>query len=487
MNVPRSLLIKNGMVVTAEGEKSSDILIRDHVIETICPSGHLTIQNATIDETIDASGVLIFPGLIDCHVHFREPGLEHKETMATGMAAALAGGVTTVCDMPNTIPPTVTVAALADKIRRANGINSAEGGPGSRRFKSPATHGAVSEFIPVDVCFFFGATEPQHLIAFREIWLGEDVNLHQLRARCCGLKLYLDHSTGDQKAPQGVIEEAFKLCADLGIVVVCHCEDAEMNRVKSEKLKVKNDVAVHSLMRPPESEARSVEYALGLAKKYGTHFHVAHLSTKQGINLVRAAKQSGVNVTCEVAPHHLFLTIDDYASLGTLAKMNPPLRTPEHQQALWEGIEDGTVDCISTDHAPHTLSEKQTENPLDAPSGVSGVETMVPLLMSVAAGNWPHPLESEKRKMKSDRKNSSLFSFNFSLFTSHIVRLCFENPNRIFGLGKQGIKEGAPADLILVDPKTEWTIRGKELHSKCGWSPYDGWKVSGKILRSIQH
>ena len=432
MPISHSVLIKNGTIVGADNQKKIDILIEDGMISALGSD----LAEAKKTEVIDADNLLIFPGLIDCHVHFREPGLEHKETMATGAAAALAGGVTTVCEMPNTIPPTVTVAALADKVRRAS---------------APTC----------DIRFFFGATEPIHLQTLRELWTGTSEELQRLKKNCCGLKLYLDDSTGDQKAPHGVIEEAFKLCAELKIVVVCHCEDHETNQMESGKRKVESDPAVHSLRRPPESEVKSIEYALSLAKKYGTHLHVAHLSTKDGLDLIRAAKKTGVNVTCEVAPHHLFLTVDDYKTLGTLAKMNPPLRTREHQEALWAGIADGTVDCVSTDHAPHTLDEKHSDDPMKAPSGVPGVETMLPLLLTAA----------------NDGK----------LRQSDIVRLCFENPNHIFNLGKQEIAQGAPADLILVDPKKEWVIKGKELHSKCGWSPFENWKMTGKVISHCPH
>lgn len=406
-----SILIKNGTIVEANEEKKCDVLIENGVITKV----GLGIESETA-EVIDATGLLIFPGLIDCHVHFREPGLTQKETMATGAAAAVAGGVTTVCEMPNTNPPTVSITALDEKIKIAKRISNC------------------------DLRFFFGATDISHLEILRILWTNPD--FVGLRDRCCGLKLYLDHSTGDQKAPKGVIDEAFKLCAELKIIVVCHCEDPEMNRADPT--------------RPPESEEKSIKEALALAKKYGTHLHVAHLSTKNGLDLIRAAKKSGITVTCEVAPHHLFLTVDDYASLGTLAKMNPPLRTREHQEALWAGIADGTVDCISTDHAPHTLDEKNCDDPLKAPSGVPGVETMIPLLLTAV---------HEKKLSYTD-----------------VHRLCFTNPNRIFGLEKQGIVAGLPADLVLVDPTAEWTIHAKDLHSKCGWTPYEGWRVYGKIV-----
>lgn len=390
------------------------------------------------------TSLITLPGLIDCHVHFREPGLEHKETMKTGSAAARAGGVLTVCEMPNTNPPTVTIAALVDKVRRASLIKDC------------------------DIRFFFGATEPQHLLAFRKIWLAGDAHMKELKARCCGLKLYFDHSTGNQGASDTLLDDAFKLCGELGAQVVGHCEDAEMNQ--EERLKIKsNEMEAHSLMRPPESEEKAVAHAISLAKKHGTKFHVAHLSTAGGRSLVRKAKSGGLPITCEVAPHHLLLTVDDYEHLGSYGKMNPPLRTREHLEALWAGIADGTVDCISTDHAPHTREEKDVTlssskgDLLKIPSGVPGVETMLPLLLTVVNGGWPNP-HSEKPK-------------DARLQMSDIRKLCFENPNRIFNLGKS-----EKGESVTIDMDAKWTIKGGELHSKCGWTPYENWEVTGKVV-----
>ena len=396
------------------------------------------------------SNLITLPGLIDCHVHFREPGLTHKADMVSESAAAAAGGVTTVCEMPNTVPATVTVEALMDKVRRAKNIR-------------------ISEFRiqNIDMRFFLGATEKNHLLALRDIWRGSSPALQQLKKRCCGLKVFFDHSTGNQGADQETITEAFRMCGEMGIPLVAHCEDAEINSVTGYGLRVtSDDVSIHSKMRPPESEVAAIKRAIDLAREYGTQFHVAHLSTTGGLQLVREAKKEGLPVTCEVTPHHLFLTVEDYETLGTLGKMNPPLRSKEDQAALWGGIADGTVDCVSTDHAPHTLDEKKSGDPLKAPSGVPGVETMVPLLLTVAAGKWPHP-----------NPNAKSIKEKAKIQISDIVRLCFENPNRIFQLGRTKTDR-----TITVDLDQEWVIHGKELHSKCGWTPFEGWKVCGAIL-----
>ena len=383
---------------------------------------------------------ITLPALIDAHVHFREPGLTHKATMASESRAAFAGGVHTVCEMPNTIPPTVTIAALADKVRRADEIES------------------------VDLRFFFGATQAAHIVTLKELFTGSAADLVRLRQRCCGVKLYLDHSTGDQGIDASLLDEAFAAVAELGIVAVCHCEDPATNAAAAaQEVHPGADVAVHALARPPSSEDIAVARAIALAHTHGARLHIAHLSTKEALDRVRAAKADGLPVTCEVAPHHLFLTVDDFAHLGTLAKMNPPLRTREHQEALWEGVADGTVDCIATDHAPHTLAEKRAGEPLKAPSGVPGVETMLPLLLTVAADAWPHP--------SSRRPTTARLTYE------DIERLCFMSPNTIFRLGKDPL-----ADRLTIDVTIPWVIHAAALSGACGWTPYDGWQMIGKVV-----
>lgn len=363
--------------------------------------------------------ITTLPGLIDCHVHFREPGLEHKATMQTEALAARFGGVMTVCEMPNTNPPTVTIHALRDKVERAQRVKDS------------------------DIRFFFGITDVGHLKELETLWTDD---IHQgTRERCPGVKLYFDHSTGDQKVDAEITKDVFRLCAELHIPLVAHCEDAEINE--------------RDPRRPPQSEERSVAHAIEHAKKFRNRLHIAHLSTAQGLHLIRQAKQDGIRVTCEVAPHHLFLSTEDEEGLGPFGRMNPPLRTRDHQEALWEGIRDQTIDCVATDHAPHTVEEKKSDHP---PSGVPGVETMLPLLLTVASGYWP---------------NLTLHTTHYKLQTSDIERLCFDNPNNIFRLQKSKDEW-----KVTVDMDEEWIIRGKDLHSKCGWTPYEGWRVMGKVV-----
>ncbi len=425
-------LIRGGSIVTGKGTVRSDVLIDvTGKIEDIKPE----IKDHKGVDIIEADGLFLFPMLIDCHVHFREPGLEHKATMETESASAIAGGVGCVCEMPNTIPPTVTVAALADKVRRAEKIVNG-----------------------CELNFYFGVTEALHLVALKDLWTGTSIELRRLKKHCSGVKLFLDHSTGNQKIDSSIVQEVFQTCADLKIPLIAHCEDPDMN-AEALKNNPGTDIALHSKHRPPESEAKAIQYAIGVAKKTGAALQVAHLSTKQGIELVRQAKKAKLPITCEVTPHHLMFSTDDYKTLGARGKMNPPLRSPEHRDALWAGIKDGTVDCVSTDHAPHTVEEKSNPNPLSAPSGVPGVETMLPLLLHAAA----------KKQIE----------------YADILRLCFTNPNRIFNLGQTGIEKGSPARIVLIDPNAEVVISAENLHSKCGWTPFEGVKFKGKIIQTI--
>jgi len=439
----KKTLVRGGSIVTSSGKSESDILISvTGEIEELRPK--ISVPKNT--EIIEAAGLLIYPPLIDCHVHFREPGLEYKATMETEARAAISGGIGTVLDMPNTIPPTTTVAAFADKVRRASKVENCI------------------------IKFFFGVTEPAHLAELRKLWTGDSLELKKLKQHCCGVKLYLDHSTGNQRISGGIVEEVFATCSELEIPLVVHCEDPEINAA-TRKSVTRTDVSAHALLRPPESEERAIEQALVLATKHSAALHIAHLSTKAGAQLVRAAKADGLKVTCEVTPHHLFFTTDDYSTLGTLVKVNPSIGTLEHRNALWQALLDGTIDCVASDHAPHTLEEKKVFPPLSAPSGMPGVELLVPLLLSAAAGKWPHPTSAPPA--------------DFGLEYSDILRLCFLNPNRIFGLNAAEIRKAGPARLVLLDPRADWVVTPVSLHGKCGWTPYESWNLTGKIIQTL--
>jgi dihydroorotase len=334
-------------------------------------------------------GKFWIPGLIDCHVHFRDPGAPEKEDWASGSAAALAGGVTTVLDMPNTNPATITVEALEAKRAIAQA-------------KSKVAFG-----------LFFGATRD---------------NLEEIRKaqNICGIKIYMGSSTGNLLLDDPVVwEEVFKIAKEKNVPVVVHAETESM---------------IQQGRRDCECARVATEAAIMLREKVGNRLHIAHISCKAELDLVRAHKCP--ELSCEVTPHHLFFTEEDRKD--AFLKMNPPLRSAADQAALWEGLRDGTIDCIATDHAPHTEEEKSLPFE-DAPAGVPGVEFMLPLMLNAV---------NEGR-----------------LTLERLVELTSVNPSRIFGVPVQG--------QVLVDMNATKTIHKEDIQSKCGWSPYVGRTLKG--------
>ncbi len=357
------------------------------------------------DERLDAAGKRLLPGMVDAHVHFREPGFGHKETWATGSRSAAAGGVTTVVDQPNTDPPTVTGAAFDAKAELAGaslvdwGING----------------GVVPEWDP-------GSLLDRPLFALGEVFLAD--------------------STGDMGIDADLFDDAVGRAAAAGVPVTVHAEDATLF---DESARGRDDVDAWSAYRTAEAENAAVERAAEVAAAHDATVHVAHTSTPEGVDAAAAG-----GLTCEVTPHHLFLSRDDLDELGTFGKMNPPLRDEGRRTALFERVADGTVDLIATDHAPHTREEKAA-GAWDAPSGVPGVETALPLL-----------LEAARRG---------------ELTYERVRDLTAATPAEVFGLpGKGRVEAGRDADLVLVDPEASREIRADELHSKADWTPFEGWR-----------
>ena len=332
-------------------------------------------------------GKFTIPGLIDAHVHFRDPGFPEKEDWASGSAAALAGGVTTVLEMPNTNPPTLTVEALEEKRKIA-------------QQKSKVHFG-----------LFFGASK---------------TNLDEIRRaeNICGIKIYMGSSTGDLLLDDPAVwEEVFRIAKEKDVPVVVHAETESM---------------IQKGQRDCECASVATEAAIQLREKVGNRLHIAHLTCKAELDLVRAHKCP--ELTCEVTPHHLFFTKEDHKD-GFL-KVFPPLRSKQDQESLWEALRDGTIDIIATDHAPHTIQEKQSENP---PAGVPGVEFMLPLMLNAV----------NEGKLTLER----------------LIELTSKNPSRIFKMPVRGTVE---VDMNLVK-----TIRREDVKSKCGWSPYEGMTLKG--------
>ena len=326
--------------------------------------------------------ILRLPGLIDVHVHLREPGGEHKETIATGTAAALAGGVTMVLDMPNTSPPVTSAQALNRKQK-------------------------LSERAALcDVGTYLGATE------------SNAAEVASLADRSVGLKIYLDQTYGPLRMRN--------LAA-----LLAHFRTWPADR----------PIAVHA-------EGLSAAMAIGLARSFGRRLHVCHVSQADELALIRAAKEAGMALTCEVTPHHLFLTQAEAGRLGAYGTMKPPLGREADRAALWANLE--IIDCISTDHAPHTRAEKEGQNP---PPGVPGLETMLPLMLTAVA---------EER-----------------LTLERLVDLTYENPRHIFGLPAQ------PETWIEVDMEARYTLGDRDLHTRCGWTPFAGQAVRGRVRRVV--
>ncbi len=405
------VVIKGGQIVTQKQVFKGNILIEDGKIKQV--GKNFSEKKAQV---FNASGLTILPGLIDIHVHLRDPGATYKEDFYTGTSAALAGGVTTIIDMPNNSPSVDSKKSLREKIAVA-------------RAKSVC-----------DYQFYIGATPTN-----QEGAVG-------VASKVVGMKLYMGSSTGDLLVAdeEPLLKHFQRFPREKPIML--HCEDEELI-----KLFLRVPGTSHNEHRPPITAAAALAKALEFARFTNRRIHICHLSTEREIELICQAKKTGINVTCEVTPHHLFLSKEDQRRLKNFVKMNPPLRSKKDKQALWNNLD--FIDVVATDHAPHTLDEK-TKIYQKAPSGVPGIETLLPLLLKAIS--------------------------NKKLTLIELARLTSFNPAKIAGLKNKGeIKIGNDADLTLVDLNKTFTIRNKDLRTKCGWTPFDGWKVRGKIVATF--
>ena len=376
-----STLIKNCRILINGKVYAKNILIKNGKIAKI------TGKEPKSEKIIDARNNFVLPGLIDCHVHFREPGLTHKEDFLTGSMAAAKGGVTTILDMPNTIPATTTIEALEEKRKLAA--------------KSIVNFGLI-----------FGATM-------------DNISDIKKAKNIAAVKLYMDYTTGD------LIVDDFESVSDI-------FKASKMTIVHAEGEHIKNAVEI-------------------LAKnEIKNRLHIAHVSSEKELNYSKQNKISK-QISVEVSPHHLFMNEKDLQSLGAFAEMKPRLKTEQDQKALWQGIKDGVIDVIASDHAPHLKEEKEKAN---YPFGVPGVETTLPLLLD---------------------------AFNSNKITlQEIQKLCCENPAKIFSIKKKGLlKEGYDADLVIVDLGKRQAVRNQDLLTKCKWSPYEGKILKGWAVTTI--
>jgi len=403
------LVVKNGTLVNHAGEGPADLGVRNGRIAAI---GSLDADAA--GEVIDAKGLHILPGVIDTQVHFREPGLEHKEDLASGSRSAVLGGVTSVFEMPNTKPATTSAEALADKVRRGR----------DRMF--------------CDFGFFVGATR-DNIDALPEL---------ERLPGAAGVKVFVGSSTGDL-----LVDDEAALSRILRTIrrrAAFHAED-EARLQERAGLRREGDPASHSEWRDETAALAATQRLLRLATEAGARIHILHVSSAAEMKLLALHKDIA---SVEVTPQHLTLAADEaYAALGTKAQMNPPLRNREHQEMLWWGLEQGVIDVLGSDHAPHTLDEKSGIYPA-TPSGMPGVQTLVPVML--------------------DHVNAGRLSL------ARFVDLTSAGPQRLFGIaGKGRIAVGYDADLTIVDLKAERIIENAWIGSKCGWTPFAGRKVTG--------
>lgn len=408
-----SVLIRGAKVYLPTGPVEVSVGIRNGKIAEIG-----ALSEAEYKRTIDAKGLCLIPGAIDTQVHFREPGLTHKEDLESGTRAAICGGVTTIFEMPNTNPLTDSKEHLEDKLSRAAG----------RAW--------------CDYAFFVGATKDN--IA--------ELSKFEMLPGTPGIKIFMGSSTGPLLVENDADLE--QVLRNGKRPVSIHAEDeARLVQRKNSDLP-RGSAHEHPNLRDAESARLATERIIRLSKLTGRPVHILHISTGDELPLLAAAKQEGLKVTCEVTPQHLYFAAPDcYDRLGTLAQMNPPVRTDGHRQAIRQALRDGLFDVIGSDHAPHTVQEKEKPYPA-SPSGMPGVQTLLPVMLNFV--------------------NQGLLSMET------LVKMTSERPADLFGIKNKGtIEVGKDADLVLVDLNEKRTVTTDWLESKCGWSPYTGDELQG--------
>ena len=400
-----------------------DVLLKDGRVAEIAGPGKLKSANGA--EVLDATGLAVAPGLIDMHVHLREPGQGYKETIATGTAAAAAGGFTSVAAMPNTMP-----------------VNDS---PEITRWMQAPERGAAIRVFPVAA-----ATRGSK---------GEAINDYAAMKSAGAVAVSDD---GQPILKDSVMREALAAAARVGLTVIQHAEDTRLTQGGSMNLgPVSFKLGLRGMA--PEAESGMVERDIRLVaelRDIRAHLHVAHTSTAAALNAVRQARRNGLRVTCEVTPHHFLLTEEHVGLYNTNAKMNPPLRSPADRDAMIEAILDGVVDVIATDHAPHAVHEKEVEFE-NAPNGITGLETALGLCLRWLHKEWKMPL-------------------------GRVLSLLSAQPAALLNLkGRGTLVAGSFADMVIFDPKAEWTYRAREGKSKSRNTPFDGWTMQGKVRWTI--
>ena len=428
-----TLYVTGGNIVNEGKVQLGTLVIEDgRIVDIVSLTSHLS--PLTSDEVIDASGCYVLPGVIDDHVHFREPGLTEKADIDTESHAAAAGGVTTFFDMPNTQPQTTTLAALEEKFALA----------------AQKSH--------VNYSFFFGATNDN-----------ADVFTKLPADRIPGIKLFMGSSTGNMLVDrQEALERIFKTCK---LPLMAHCEDTDIiNRNMAETKSAWGDdppVSLHAMIRSEEACLTSTRKAIALAKKYATRLHIAHVSTAEELELFESNHNSQFSIlnsqfpriTAEACVGYLYFTQLDHDRLGAKIKVNPAIKTPVDQFMLREALTDGRISVVATDHAPHLLEQKQG-GCAKAASGMPMVQfSLVTMLELVDQG---------------------------VLTITRLVELMCHNPARLFGVEQRGfLRPGYHADVVIVRPKSPWTLTKDRILSKCGWSPMEGHQFQWRIEHTL--
>ena len=413
------LLVQNAMMVLPDGIVEGDLRVVGGSIKTVAPQGGLLPQSGEV--VIDGSGLHLLPGAIDPHVHFRDPGNPEKEDLESGSRAAVAGGITSFLDMPNTVPNATNRAALEAKIAIAGQ-------------KAVNHHG-----------FFIGATN--HNVADMQSVEGMD--------GVCGIKIFMGSSTGDLLVhEQKYLENIF---ANTGGIIATHAEDEDRLQARIAQFKGRTDIAAHAECRDVECAMLATKRASALAKDHDHRLHIVHLTS--GAEADWLASNKGDLITTEVCTQHLTFDQDDVEERGVRVLMNPPIRYTEDKDTLWKRLKDGTIDCVVTDHAPHTLEAKSAGYP-NSPAGMPGVETSLPLMLTHAM----------------DGKCS----------VSDVVKWMCAGPAKVYGMENKGaLTEGYDGDLTLVDLETRRTITDADVWTRVGWTPYAGMELTGLPMWTI--
>jgi dihydroorotase len=413
------ILIRQSQILLPDGQwQLGDVLLQQGKIAVI--ADRIDPADLDLDQIIDAESLTLLPGVIDPQVHFREPGLEYKEDLRTASHACAKGGVTSFLEMPNTKPLTTSQAALTDKLDRA------------------------AQKCVVNYGFFIGATAN---------------NLEELQraSPACGIKIFMGSMKGDLLIDSK--ETLERIFANGDRLIAVHAEDPHRIAARRQEFNIDRLVAdgieippsIHSQIQDNQAALLATQLAVELSTKYQRRLHILHLSTAEEVAYLRDRKTSWI--TAEVTPQHLLMNTSAYDTIGTLAQMNPPLRSQADNVALWQGLQDGILDFIATDHAPHTLEEKAKPYP-QSPSGMPGVETSLPVMLTAASQGC--------------------------CTVAQVSEWMSRNVARAYGIANKGeVRVGWDADLVLVDLKQHKPVLRQELLTKCGWSPFEGWSLTG--------